>query len=115
MRDEEIYRALGQRIAARRRELKMTQSELGDKVLMSRASVANIEGGRQNVLLHHLYRFAKALNMSSVADLLPVAIDATLDDVLLGVSFSDENISPATRALVSGLLSRAHLQRKGKL
>ena len=114
VRDEEIYRILGQQIAARRRYLKMTQSALADKVHMSRASIANIESGRQNVLLHHLYRFAKALNISEVADLLPVPTPVHPDNELLGVSFSDENISEANKALMSGLVSMALSQRKAK-
>lgn len=114
VRDEEIYERLGQQIAARRRGLKMTQEKLAAAVGMSRASIANIESGRQNVLLHHLYRFAKALNISHVADLLPVPTPVHPDNELLGVAFSDENISDANKALMSGLLSIALSQRKAK-
>jgi hypothetical protein len=35
---------------------------------MSRASVANIESGRQNVLLHHAYRLASALEFAKVSE-----------------------------------------------
>ena len=115
VRDEEIYEQLGQQIAARRRGLKMTQEKLAAAVGMSRASIANIECGRQNVLLHHLYRFAEALNMSNAADLLPTAVASGRPNAeFLGVPFANENISEKTKAIMSDLVSKALLQRKGK-
>lgn len=92
----------------------MTQSELGVEVRMSRASVANIESGRQNVLLHHLYGFATALKISSVADLLPAPRQIHGEDELLGVAFSGVSISDANKAVMSGLVSRALSLRKAK-
>jgi len=72
MRDAEIYEALGQAIRARREAKRMKQSELGSLVEMSRASVTNIELGRQSVLVDQLYRFADALGVQP-ADLLECA------------------------------------------
>lgn len=116
MRDEEIYRVLGQLIAARRKGCRLTQNELADKVHMSRASIANIERGRQKVLVHQLYRFAEALKVPEVGDLLPslaVVPDRQNAD-FLGVVFSNENISETDKALMSGLVSKALSQRKVK-
>jgi transcriptional regulator with XRE-family HTH domain len=114
VRDEEIYRMLGLRIAARRRELKLTQAVLAEKVRMSRASIANIEGGRQNVLLHQVYRFSEALKMSEASELLPPAGSSQSNSALVGVSFSDENIGETDKAMMSQLLSMARSQRKAK-
>jgi transcriptional regulator with XRE-family HTH domain len=115
VRDEEIYERLGQQIAARRRGLKMTQQKLATAVGMSRASIANIECGRQNVLLHHLYRFAEALKMSNAADLLPTAVGSSRHDTeYLGVPFADQSISEQTKAVMSELVSKALSQRKSK-
>jgi transcriptional regulator with XRE-family HTH domain len=72
MKDEALYEALGQLIREKRESLKMTQGELADLVEMSRASVTNIELGRQSVLLDQLYRFAAALR-AKPAELLPSA------------------------------------------
>ena len=49
----------------------MTQEMLAAETELSRASIANIERGRQNVGLHHLYSIAKALKVTRVQDLLP--------------------------------------------
>ena len=72
MRDAEIYEALGRAIRAKREERRMTQVELADLVELSRASVTNIELGRQSVLVDQLCRFANALGVQP-ADLLRFA------------------------------------------
>jgi transcriptional regulator with XRE-family HTH domain len=72
MKDAEIYEALGRAIRAKREERRMTQGELADLVELSRASVTNIELGRQSVLVDQLCRFARALEVQP-ADLLQCA------------------------------------------
>jgi len=61
MENEPLYAAVGAAIRARREELGLTQTQVADRVAMSRASVTNIECGRQSLLLDQLYRFAEAL------------------------------------------------------
>jgi transcriptional regulator with XRE-family HTH domain len=63
MRDESLYEALGRLIREKRDARKMTQGDLADLVELSRASVTNIELGRQSLLLDQLYRFAAALRV----------------------------------------------------
>src|SRR5260370_23804458 len=71
MLDMEIYRRLGLAAAARRRALGRTQAEIAAQVGLTRASLANIETGRQKVMLHHVYRLASALGLDSILDLVP--------------------------------------------
>ncbi len=61
----------GRIVARRRDELGLTQSELAARSNLSRASIASIENGRQNVHLYHLYDLASALELRRVTDLLP--------------------------------------------
>lgn len=49
---------------------KISQEELAEKTGLSRAAIANIERGRQQILVHVLYKIAKALNVSPI-ELLP--------------------------------------------
>ncbi len=42
----------------------MSQAELGERVSLSRVTVANIEGGKQNVHLGQIFSLASALNAS---------------------------------------------------
>lgn len=50
----------------------MTQAELSARIGLSRASVANIESGRQAVLLHQFLALASALSTPPL-NLLPTA------------------------------------------
>lgn len=71
MSDMEIYRILGLAVAKRRHELGLTQADVAGRIDLTRASLANIETGRQKVLLHQLYRLANALEIESITDLVP--------------------------------------------
>lgn len=53
----------GDMILAARKAADMTQEQLAGKVGLSRAQVANIEGGRSDMPLRTLARFAEALNV----------------------------------------------------
>ncbi|WP_202801895.1 helix-turn-helix domain-containing protein [Rhodovulum sp. PH10] len=65
-----IYPIIGERVRQRRKTFKLKQEVLAEKVGMSRATVANIETGRQNVLVHQLFALAEALEIEPQA-LLP--------------------------------------------
>lgn len=58
------------RIRDLRKGLGQTQERLAAQIGMSRASLANIEAGRQQVLVHHLFAVAEALQLDSPAQLL---------------------------------------------
>ncbi|MCC6206435.1 MAG: helix-turn-helix transcriptional regulator [Hyphomicrobiales bacterium] len=102
MDSELLRRHIGALIKARRKRLKITQESLAARMGMSRAALANIETGRQNMLLHHLYRFADNLKLK-VTDLLPepalLESAAEPDDLPL-----PENLSRAQRAQVARLM-----------
>ena len=61
MKIEKIYPKISARILAARISSGMTQWELSRKVKMSRPSIANIEVGRQRIMLHDIFKFSKAL------------------------------------------------------
>jgi transcriptional regulator with XRE-family HTH domain len=54
----------------------MTQETLAAKLDISRGSLANVETGRQNVLVHQLYKFGLALNLEPT-DFLPITANAS--------------------------------------
>lgn len=65
-----VYENLGKRIRDLRQDLGQTQDQMAKQMGISRASLANIEAGRQQVLVHHLFTFADALQLESPAQLL---------------------------------------------
>jgi transcriptional regulator with XRE-family HTH domain len=102
-----IYPAFGNNMSSRRKQLKLTQSDLAALTGLSRASIANMERGHQNVALHHLYAIASALNIESVSDLLP-SLKAVMriqgeDDMLP----TNETLSDTSRAGVNDLIRKA--------
>lgn len=65
-----IYKQIGEVIRAKRKTLGMTQHDLAKKLGISRGSLANVETGRQNMLVHQLYAYADALQLRPT-DLVP--------------------------------------------
>jgi transcriptional regulator with XRE-family HTH domain len=64
-RIEPFYRDLGARIQHLRSEAKLSQEQLASQLEppMTRASIANIETGKQRVLAHTLQQLARALEV----------------------------------------------------
>ena len=102
---EEFYRLLGKRIHDRRSELGVTQEQLGRRLQppMSRASVANIEAGKQRVLAHTFVALAAALE-TSLDSLVaaPASADADIERELRG------KLDPDVASTVLGRLAAAH-------
>lgn len=102
---EKIYGVFGQRLAEAREACGLTQSELGRRVKLSRASIANIEAGRQRVLLHQLGEFALALNLKSSAELLPADLGGRALGNSVGpmkdLSFTGSELSASERRMVA--------------
>lgn len=73
MNRRDIYREVGQRIRRFRKGAGRTQHQLANQIGVSRASIANIESGRQNFMLHYVYAIAEALELDTPISLLPGA------------------------------------------
>jgi len=71
MHEAALYRKLGELVRMHRERLGINQAHVAEQTGLSRASIANIETGRQRIPLHHLYSLARALKVDAHA-LLPV-------------------------------------------
>ena len=61
---EPVYVSFGEIVRTKRLERGWTQTDLAEKVGLSRTSVTNIEIGRQRILLSDLFDFAAAFGVS---------------------------------------------------
>jgi transcriptional regulator with XRE-family HTH domain len=61
---ERVYKAFGAQVRERRDALGLTQLELSGRIGLTRGSVANIEAGRQSVMLHQFLAIAAALTLT---------------------------------------------------
>lgn len=66
-----LYCRLGRAVAERRTQLGLTQAEVAEKIGFSRASLANLETGRQRIMVHQLFALVNALKLNSILDLVP--------------------------------------------
>jgi transcriptional regulator with XRE-family HTH domain len=66
-----VNRGVGQRIAQARKRAGLTQKILADRVSLSRASIANMEAGKQAIQIHMVFELAHQLHVPPL-DLIPV-------------------------------------------
>lgn len=71
MSEMQLYKQLGKAVAKRRDDLGLKQDEVAKAIGLARASLANIENGRQRILVHQLFRLVTALKLNSITDLVP--------------------------------------------
>jgi transcriptional regulator with XRE-family HTH domain len=110
-----IYKAFGNAVSTRRKALGLTQAKLANKVKVSRASIANIESGRQNILLHHIYAIAAALEFTKVGELLPPLPQqkSAGEELRMTVSNQALSLSEHKEAQVADLITSALAPRRG--
>ena len=74
MADDRVHERFGKNVRMRRMRAGLTQDQLAATIGLSRTSIANIEQGRQQVLLHHAWAIARALAAESIDELIGLAI-----------------------------------------
>lgn len=104
MDESELYRHFGQLVRRHRDRLRLSQAQVAGAVGLTRASVANIETGRQRIPLHQLYRLAHALR-ADVGDLLPRQVTGSRSmadhDIRSAVDLTDSEQDEIARVIGS--------------
>ena len=88
----------GKKLARARQVKNLSQSELATKVGISRATVANLEGGRQNVLLHQVFALATSL------DVTPEVLIPEMPEIHPSSASTDEMFLAITKARLNAVM-----------
>jgi transcriptional regulator with XRE-family HTH domain len=104
---EAIYRLFGRRLRELRESRHLPQQELATLSGLTRASIANIESGRQRVLLHQILQFAEALRVDLDALVPRISEPAQLND--LGTHTSMVNYLQRLRGLSVGIIGEEQI------
>ena len=97
-----LYKRIGSTVKFKRRAMGLTQQQLAKQLGISRASLANIETGRQRILVHQLYDLAMQLN-ANVSGLLPEPSEVDALQALDDFRFP-ENVTLQQRRQIATLL-----------
>lgn len=61
--ESDFYRELGSKVRGRRIKLGLSQAALAGGLNLSRASISNVEAGRQRLLTHQVVELSRLLDM----------------------------------------------------
>jgi transcriptional regulator with XRE-family HTH domain len=100
----------GQKLARARKSRSLTQKELANLIGVSRVTVANIEGAKQNVQLAQVYSVARALNVAP-NDLLPSPPE--LEHLAEGAQTPEDAFKNLAKLRLRELLSGARNEPSG--
>lgn len=62
---EPVYRLLGAKVEMIRNTLGWTQEDLALRIGLKRASISNLEAGRQRLMMHHVEKIALAFGTTT--------------------------------------------------
>lgn len=104
MDQDTFNKILGENLRRLRTAARVTQDALASDIGVSRATIANMETGRQAMSAYQSVRIARALNLPSLDDLFDSRPDETDDGK--PVLFRPPKIAEGTRRHVTRFVSR---------
>lgn len=109
MSAKELYTIIGQRVRDFRDLQGVTQAQIATETNINRATISNIESGKQQVSIQYLYLIAKVLN-TEISTFLPSLkeLNMLVDDGLsiINEQLDDQEVSEATKNSILQLLNK---------
>jgi transcriptional regulator with XRE-family HTH domain len=104
----DLYVEFGRLLRAARGDQSLSQADLARMIGLSRASIANIEAGRQHVALDQLFDLAHAVGLEP-HQLLPDTSTMHRSERVPGLDreLERQGLDPALRSVLSSIMSRA--------
>ena len=103
--DQDTFNAtIGKNLRRFRMAARLTQDEVASNIGVSRATIANMETGRQAMSAYQSVRIARALNLPSLDDLFDSRLGGAGDGE--PVLFRPPKIAEGARRHVNGFVSR---------
>lgn len=102
MADDRVHKRFGSSVRTRRMRAGLTQDQLAATIGLSRTSIANIEQGRQQVLLHHAWAIARALKVDTIDELIGIELAGAEDRKVSLPLDMDPAFENWARVVVSG-------------
>lgn len=106
---KDLYSIIGQRIRDCRDRLELTQADLSRHTGINRATLSNIESGKQQVSLHSLYLIAEALQ-KEVSYFLPTVKEINIlteeHRDYLAEKMEEQNLDDLTKNTILHLLNK---------
>jgi transcriptional regulator with XRE-family HTH domain len=110
MDEAATYRAFGRAVATRRRAIRKTQETIANQIGISRASLANIERGKQRVFLHQVLALANALGLQSAHEIIPARAIAPVQNAKKAKVTGSERLTPQQRREIEALVHSLSLE-----
>lgn len=103
-----LYKLLGEKIKKRREELQLNQNDLSEKAGVGRASISNIESGRQKPPLSVIYSICNALDID-IHSVLPTYYDVEQEmnkgnQISLEQYYDKLKVDPKTQEKIASIL-----------
>jgi transcriptional regulator with XRE-family HTH domain len=106
---KDLYQIIGKGVRELRDLKGLTQADLSAKTNINRATISNIESGKQQVSLHYLYLIAKALEVEA-KEFLPsvseihILPNESLD--ILNEKFEEHNLDDLSKSNILQALNK---------
>ena len=109
--EQQFYKKFGRNIKDLREKAGLTQDQLAKKLDLTRASVSNVEVGKQSVLAHRIPDFARALDVQ-IADLFPAIPVQEENQLDLADQLKEVAGAIAVQSMVQRILKEANKRRQ---
>jgi transcriptional regulator with XRE-family HTH domain len=106
---KDLYTIVGKRVRSYRDIKGLTQADISEKTKINRATISNIESGKQQVSLQYLYLIARELD-TEISTFLPSLKELNISEednlTLINEHLNEQDVDDVTKNSILELLNR---------